>query len=483
MSLQNTNLIIVGSQLPATFKGDPNALFAEMIRRMKIVSPSGTTFFVISDSEPAGNQGPWLKGGTQWWVFSTTLKRYVPLDITASEKLWYQVGSETPTTNNPPLWLKTTSGTTGAAPDFGNPFAWYLNDGTTWKQFPVIITDGAITRAQLDPKANFFGTASGTDAYTLSFATPSAAFSYGNGSTEAFAGYVKFANANTGASTLAINGGAVAGLKKDVSADLAAGEILAGAVHLVVFDGTNFQLLSRIADTTVTPGPIGGVAVSFGLKITNDAGTPDEVLNVTADAVLLQNAAGNTIQSNAVIVNPDITVSGVGGLDTGSVMASTWYFVWLISDGAGNTNAVYSLSAVNPTVPAAYTFKALLGAVQTDGTSDLSKIFQTDRRVSIEATDIAFVGTGMQNFSTAIPTISKTVFGSTFPTGGPNASGVAGMAGDANFVGEIVFRLSVVAGVNTVYGGYFEVCLITSQSVYVALAGVGATFKIAGYTI
>ncbi len=56
---------------------------------------------------------------------------------------------------------------------------------------------------------------------------------------------LKFVNANTGASTLAVNGGAAVGIKKKSSGawvDLASGDINAGDVCFVSYDGTRWQI-------------------------------------------------------------------------------------------------------------------------------------------------------------------------------------------------------------------------------------------------
>lgn len=55
----------------------------------------------------------------------------------------------------------------------------------------------------------------------------------------------KAANTNTGASTLAVNGLAAKAIKKNVTDDLIAGDIVANQQIEVVYDGTNFQLVSR----------------------------------------------------------------------------------------------------------------------------------------------------------------------------------------------------------------------------------------------
>jgi hypothetical protein len=280
VALQNTNLIIQGAQLPAAFRGKPNDFFQAILERMKIVSPFGTSFIVVGDVEPTSNQGPWLKGGTQWYVYDTNLKRYVPLDISASDTEWYQVGSTTPVSTTPPLWLKTTEGVTIDEPTPGTPVAWYLYDGTNWIQLPVLIPDRAVTREQLFWTANYFGTASGINNYTLTF-SPATNFTLGDGANSTFAFYVKFANTNTGAVTLNVNSAGPIPVKKFTNEDIAGGEIKAGVIHLLTFDGTNFQLLSSL-DTLEsgivlnTETNISNTMDSTGITIPNDNTIPQK---------------------------------------------------------------------------------------------------------------------------------------------------------------------------------------------------------------
>jgi hypothetical protein len=62
--------------------------------------------------------------------------------------------------------------------------------------------------------------------------------------------------ANTGAATLNVNGLGAKTIKKNVSADLDTGDISAGQIVTVVYDGTNFQLIGGASEkklgTTVT---------------------------------------------------------------------------------------------------------------------------------------------------------------------------------------------------------------------------------------
>jgi len=56
--------------------------------------------------------------------------------------------------------------------------------------------------------------------------------------------------ANTGASTLNVNGLGAKDIKKNGSADLAANDIKSGQVVTVIYDGTQFQMISQIGNAS-----------------------------------------------------------------------------------------------------------------------------------------------------------------------------------------------------------------------------------------
>jgi len=153
MGLQNTNLLIQMAPIPLTFKGKPQDFAEEMVKRMKIVSPTGTNFIFIGDVEPTSNVGPWLKGGVSWFVFDVDLKRYVPLDISESETRWFHIGNATPSSSDPAVWLRTTLTPTEADPSFGNPIGWYLFNGTSWVPFDSIVLSGPTANRPPSPEA------------------------------------------------------------------------------------------------------------------------------------------------------------------------------------------------------------------------------------------------------------------------------------------------------------------------------------------
>jgi hypothetical protein len=127
MSLQPTNFVVVAAPLPQDFEGTPQELFEALIKRMAIQSSSGTSFFVTGDVEPSTNQGPWLKEGKKWYVFSETEGGYVPLDISDSTARLFVVSSEEPEApgpNDATIWLRTTA---------GRVIGWYFYSGTGWR--------------------------------------------------------------------------------------------------------------------------------------------------------------------------------------------------------------------------------------------------------------------------------------------------------------------------------------------------------------
>lgn len=142
MSLQKTNLVIQAARIPATFRGTPDDLAVAMVRRMQIVSPSGTSFIFTGDTEPTSNVGPWLKDGTKWYVWNSATKRYGPQDITDSQVNWYWLGASVPATSDPALWLRTTKDASEADPSNGAPIGWYFFDGASWVPFVSIVTNG-----------------------------------------------------------------------------------------------------------------------------------------------------------------------------------------------------------------------------------------------------------------------------------------------------------------------------------------------------
>lgn len=101
-----TNLFLELAPLPPNFDGTPQEFAQALVERLRIVAPFGLTNFVIGGSKPTSNQGPWLKDGVQWWVWSDTEADYVPQDLTASAAVPYVITSVEPPTFTPAVWIE-----------------------------------------------------------------------------------------------------------------------------------------------------------------------------------------------------------------------------------------------------------------------------------------------------------------------------------------------------------------------------------------
>jgi len=233
-----TQLLVELAPLDPAFKGTPQQFATHVVQRMRIVSPSGIVSFVVGDVEPRYNAGPWLKGGTAWWVWDETTKRYVPLDITDTAAgqavLAIQALLARLIDNN------------------GN-----LLPGTVWNS--ACLADRIVTQPKLHWNSCFYCSAGGVNAYSVSLANTDGTTpvpSFGDGSASSIALLIKIGITNTTpVTTLSVNGSVPYPLVKDATTPLVAGDLLAGKVYLVVFDGTSFQVLDGINEPLVISMP------------------------------------------------------------------------------------------------------------------------------------------------------------------------------------------------------------------------------------
>jgi hypothetical protein len=224
--------------------------------------------------------------------------------------------------------------------------------------------------------------------------------------------YFKAANTNTGASTLNINALGAKAIKKNVDQYLVADDINAGQLITVIYDGTNFQMVSQVNlnDTLSIRDS------SRNLIIKNNATNPNYKLDIAADEVILQNTAGKPFSVSAVNHTVDITAAGANGLDTGAEAISTWYHIWEIAKADGTKAALLSISATAPTMPSGYTYKAYIGAIYNDSSGNFIAIHQVGSRVA--RSEVAVLSSGTQTTTTsvslasAVPTTAKLVRGS-----------------------------------------------------------------------
>lgn len=167
----------------------------------------------------------------------------------------------------------------------------------------------------------------------------------------------------TGSNTLSVCGlGSVAMKQFDAQGNLVDGKVKAGMTSRIYFNGTYFLILD--------PLPPGGGGDGYS-DFTASCDGASAVVIMTAARVTVRDAAGASVELFNVLEALTMTNTGAGGLDTGSLAASTWYYFYLIyNPTTGDIAALASRSAKSPTLPSGYTYFRRMGALRTDATAN-----------------------------------------------------------------------------------------------------------------
>ena len=121
---------------------------------------------------------------------------------------------------------------------------------------------------------------------------------------------------------------------------------------------------------------------AYGLGLSNNATTPNTKLDVAVGSILNSTKEFQINLDTAVTI--DATANGLNGLDTGSLAASTLYYVFAISDPqAYNTPGAMISASSTPLMPYGYSAWALIGYVATDSSSNFLKGYWTDDKSSL----------------------------------------------------------------------------------------------------
>jgi hypothetical protein len=141
-----------------------------------------------------------------------------------------------------------------------------------------------------------------------------------------------------------------------------------------------------------------------GLRLSNDATsatTLDEIVICSAGACRDSTNENDIIATASM--SADITESGAGGLDTGTVATDTFYAVHVIGDSTlyNDPALMFSTSATAPSLPGGYDMFRRVGYVKTDGSSDILEFTQTGSGSDRIMTYAASIATDITNGSSA----------------------------------------------------------------------------------
>jgi hypothetical protein len=279
---------------------------------------STTTVVMGAQSSPSGVTYTSTLTPTTSGITCVVTPTGVPTNIHNYDAVW-STSSSTPVASTTPNWSGTPD-STGVLHFFagGNP-------GTTLYIFIRAVNSGGLKQSWsslgngvvLDPAATVQQSSYAADTGTANAyaVTLSPAPTIIAGSPITF----KAANANTGASTLAVNGGSPTAIKKNGSTSLSAGDISAGQIVTVVYDGTVWQMQ--------------GVALAIGKKEIPSAiaGAPPASMNVmiytaTSPLTFPGNFATTPGPCGSVGTNPTATATYTvkkNGSSVGTITIST----------------------------------------------------------------------------------------------------------------------------------------------------------------
>jgi hypothetical protein len=134
-----------------------------------------------------------------------------------------------------------------------------------------------------------------------------------------------------------------------------------------------------------------------GLAMTSNVNS----VSVTVDEVILQHKTSFApLRVTGIdLLSIYITTSGLNGRDTGvSETPSTWYAIWLVSNGT-TTGGVFTAVDASAPVLSGYDYVARVGAIYNNASSDFNLITQYGKRV-IYGTPISLEGTYPGTYTT-----------------------------------------------------------------------------------
>lgn len=127
---------------------------------------------------------------------------------------------------------------------------------------------------------------------------------------------------------------------------------------------TNIGVYSK----TESEALVGSLRGAFKGLMLSASGASAPIAITVKQIVLMNNSSKYKVGSD-LSLTASLSVSGVNGLDTGTSTTSTWYNIYIISNGT-LFGSLISLSPTAPTLPSGYTYYARVGSFKTDGSAN-----------------------------------------------------------------------------------------------------------------
>jgi hypothetical protein len=263
------------------------------------------------------------------------------------------------------------------------------------------------------------------------------------------------AHANTGASTLAVNGGTAYPIWGSAHSPVQGGEIVANGYVEVEYNPTLnsgnpvYILLENTGGATqVSPATASQHAVQFGQVAGVVGSVRNLVMSVTAasasatltaDEIIVESALGGLrycLASFNKTIN--LATTGAGGMDTGSAPVSGYVGIYAIWNPTTGTAALLATNAATKqgnvyggaNMPSGYTASALVGVWPTNASSQFPAGYQLDRTVCTSG------GTAL-NSSTTQASLTSLSISLLVPANARSVSGNTSVSSTAAFTGSL----------------------------------------------
>lgn len=196
------------------------------------------------------------------------------------------------------------------------------------------------------------------------------------------------------------------------------GSLLSGIYYEIAYvasynTGAGGFVLTAPLPSAATPLTIGATQ---NLLVTNNSGTPNSQVNITAASAVMVNSTGGPYFAKPVSVTVDLTTGHVtstaNGMDGEAQPTSGWVYLYLISNGSAvaGLGSQTSPTSGGPTFPSGYIYSTYVGAMYSDGSTHLLRTRQAGNRAQYvitaagNTTNMPLIGTGTAGNPTSGPT-------------------------------------------------------------------------------
>ena len=134
--------------------------------------------------------------------------------------------------------------------------------------------------------------------------------------------------------------------------------------NVVSFDSNGNAIIVPASSLNTTTAFIDANAIS--IYPSSVSGTTN--LSVKFGQLVVTNPSNNAqtiINASGTIYNLNILTAGAGGIDSGSAIANTVYFIYVIYGTGAGINVLLSSSGTSPTLPGGYSYARLIGITKT----------------------------------------------------------------------------------------------------------------------